>query len=239
MSGAPLNVYLLFEHQSTVDGCMALRLLMYMTGIWQKVLKENPNGPFKLPSVVPVVLYQAADRWTAATEFSSVFDVSEGGMVRFIPKFDYALFDLGNTDPAEIPGPPQVQMVLRVMRAMYLEMDAYLKALESEVGPIDAALGEGTQEHLATGRSKKIRSAVMSIAETLIQKGEIQGLERSIEKGRQDGRRALTRNLARRFGEAGEALRPAVETITDLDLLEDLRDDAVAASLETIQAKLT
>lgn len=51
-------VYLLFEHRSSVDATMPLRLLRYMTRIWERFEKEQPGAP--LPPVVPVVMANVA-----------------------------------------------------------------------------------------------------------------------------------------------------------------------------------
>ena len=44
IGGAPLLVYLLFEHQSTVDTLMVYRLLRYMVRIWEDYLAAHPEA---------------------------------------------------------------------------------------------------------------------------------------------------------------------------------------------------
>ena len=52
-------VYVLFEHQSTNDERMALRLLKYMVEIWMHFAKDQRNVGEPLPLVIPVVLAHA------------------------------------------------------------------------------------------------------------------------------------------------------------------------------------
>src|SRR5258708_34913460 len=57
-----LLLYLLFEHQSTKDRWMPLRLLRYMSQIWQRQIDEQPAAP-GLPPIIPLVLAQVAGGW--------------------------------------------------------------------------------------------------------------------------------------------------------------------------------
>jgi hypothetical protein len=71
--------YCLLELQSSVDYTMPIRLMVYMSSLWQSILKETPKEvlerkDYKLPVIVPIVLYNGEDKWTAKTEFSQVYD---------------------------------------------------------------------------------------------------------------------------------------------------------------------
>ena len=61
-------IYLLFEHQTTEDRYIALRLLRYMVRIWETHLKQETGTP--LPVIVPVVLAQNARSWALKAERS-------------------------------------------------------------------------------------------------------------------------------------------------------------------------
>jgi len=61
--------YILLEFQSYVDYSMPIRLFLYMTEIWREVLKntkkvEVKSKDFKLPAIVPIVLYNGEYKWT-------------------------------------------------------------------------------------------------------------------------------------------------------------------------------
>lgn len=69
-----LYVYLLLEFQSTVDPFMALRLLVYVSLLAQRLRRLDPRIADKgLPSILPVVLYNGQWPWTAAQEVSELF----------------------------------------------------------------------------------------------------------------------------------------------------------------------
>ncbi|MFZ5640613.1 MAG: Rpn family recombination-promoting nuclease/putative transposase [Bacillota bacterium] len=74
--------YVLLELQSTVDYLMPFRLLLYMVEIWREVFnntppKERESKEFRLPAIIPLVLYNGKPRWTAATFFQDILTASE------------------------------------------------------------------------------------------------------------------------------------------------------------------
>ena len=101
LSGRDALIYLLFEHQSTSDRLMALRLLGYLTRIWEKVVKGDPNAKL-LPAVIPLVLYHGKRGWSAPTRFVDLIDLDEQAkqtIEAIIPDFRYIIDDLsGQSD---------------------------------------------------------------------------------------------------------------------------------------------
>lgn len=69
-------IYVLFEHQSTVDALMPFRLLQYMVLIWERHLQVHPEDK-RLPPIVPVVLHHSRSGWSASTTFEGLLDVDE------------------------------------------------------------------------------------------------------------------------------------------------------------------
>ncbi len=69
-------IYVLFEHQSTVDALMAFRLLQYMVRIWERHHQDHPEHK-RLPPIVPVVLHHSRSGWSASTTFEGLLDVDE------------------------------------------------------------------------------------------------------------------------------------------------------------------
>jgi len=85
--GREIVVVVLVEVQSTVETKMALRLLGYMTAIWQKEAEERATGspteaqgPYvstgKLPAIVPIVIYR---REAAVDGGAAVSGADRGG----------------------------------------------------------------------------------------------------------------------------------------------------------------
>ncbi|MDR0561163.1 MAG: Rpn family recombination-promoting nuclease/putative transposase, partial [Spirochaetaceae bacterium] len=65
----PVYFYCLMELQSSPDFFMPVRLLVYMVCLWIDLLKNIPpderaRQDFRLPAIIPLVLYNGGDRWT-------------------------------------------------------------------------------------------------------------------------------------------------------------------------------
>ena len=94
--------YLLLELQSTVDFQMPYRLLIYMMGIWRDFLKNTDlqaaeRKEFKLPAIVPIVLYNSKDRWTACRSFKDTLAAVEL-FGEYVVDFKYILIDVNRYD---------------------------------------------------------------------------------------------------------------------------------------------
>ncbi len=81
IGGQPACIYLLMEHMSTVERTMALRLLRYMTQIWERFEHDDPKKP--LPMIIPVVLHHSDNGWTAPA--ASAMRRSRSGSRRTCP----------------------------------------------------------------------------------------------------------------------------------------------------------
>lgn len=55
LEGRTVLIYLLLEHQSSIDVRMPFRLLQYMTRTWERHLEDLPHGAL-LPPILPVVV---------------------------------------------------------------------------------------------------------------------------------------------------------------------------------------
>jgi len=89
-------VYVLFEHQSTVDPLMAFRLLQYLCTFWESWLAEHEDDK-RLPAVIPVVLHHSKTGWTAPRQMLDLVDLEPEvlDIVRpHVPAFELVLDDL-------------------------------------------------------------------------------------------------------------------------------------------------
>lgn len=66
-------VYLLFEHQSTFDRWLPLRLLEYQLRIWERWRRDHPAAR-RLPRILPVVLFHGDRAWASSTRFEALLD---------------------------------------------------------------------------------------------------------------------------------------------------------------------
>lgn len=98
LGGTEVIFYVLLELQSTVDHTMPFRLLQYMVEIWRDVYKNTPEKErkrksFRLPPVIPAVLYNGKRGWTACRSFRDY----QSGQEHFpcnLLDFTYILFDV-------------------------------------------------------------------------------------------------------------------------------------------------
>jgi predicted transposase/invertase (TIGR01784 family) len=71
--------YILLEMQSTVDFVIPFRLLLYMTEVWRDIFKNIPwkeaeRKDFRLPVIVPIVLYNSPGKWTVPLNFKETLN---------------------------------------------------------------------------------------------------------------------------------------------------------------------
>ncbi len=101
LRGHPTYLYTVFEAQRTIDKTMPLRLLVYMSRIWDGWLRhrgesnETPSWP--PPPIIPIVLYHGKGRWNRSRQFSEMFELdieSIRALAPYLPRFKFVLDDL-------------------------------------------------------------------------------------------------------------------------------------------------
>ena len=106
IKGEYIIFYCLLELQSTVDFQMPIRLFYYMAGIWQDILKntkpeEASKKGFKLPAILPMVLYNGEANWTVVRNFREILQ----GYKMFgnhVLDFNYILFNVDGYSEKEL-----------------------------------------------------------------------------------------------------------------------------------------
>jgi hypothetical protein len=100
LAGREAFVYVLFEHQSTVDPLMALRVLRYVLRIWSRWQADHP-GSQELPPVVPMVLYHGEGRWSAPTNLRQLQGQGRAeleALLAHAPSCGFVLVDLSDLE---------------------------------------------------------------------------------------------------------------------------------------------
>ncbi len=100
--------YLLLELQSSNDFSMPIRIFSYIWQIWRDYITNQvaeSNGKrisdvinrktFKLPAVVPIVLYNGSASWTASRNLKDCIANSEL-FGKYVVDFEYILIDINN-----------------------------------------------------------------------------------------------------------------------------------------------
>jgi predicted transposase/invertase (TIGR01784 family) len=224
-AGLPIKLYLLFEHMSTPEPTMPLRLLGYMVDGWRSFLAEEPR-PRWLPVILPVVLHHSDGGWRADTSFEGLFGPDVPAALRpFIPHFRFALDDLSTiSDEALLARAisatsrltlsalkharsaadlmPFVPSWTRLVRDLLREPNG-VRALQLVFRYLCEVRGTG---ELPVLRQITADAADEADMQTIAEMFEERGWEKGRQEGRQEGllvgeRNLLLRMLRRRFGE--------------------------------------
>ncbi len=119
LQGSDAFLYLLFEHQSSEDPWMALRLLSYILRIWERVAAAHP-APAKLPAILPIVLAQGKSPWKTAPRLEDLLDLPVG-MAEMLktwqPSLKYHLLELVRIPYEDLRGTAEGILKLRALKA--------------------------------------------------------------------------------------------------------------------------
>jgi predicted transposase YdaD len=245
LEGAPCGIYLLFEHQTTEDRWIALRLLRYLVRIWETHQRENPALP--LPVVVPVVLAQDARVWDLPETFGAL--VGQPGALRpqlrrYVPDFRFHLIQLAALPFERLLGTPKGIITLRVLKAERVG-DTLGGAIwdEALLGQLDNAfiaalcrylLSTGTvdptafRDRIHKLSEPRIRDQAMTTAEQLRREGRLEGRHEGLQEGRLAALHDyILEALQVRFGEVPESARESVSEISDEARLRELLRAAI------------
>ena len=246
-SGDDALVYVLFEHQSSVDALMPLRLLRYVVRVWDRWLVTRPTSR-ALPPVVPIVLYHGEAAWTAAPDVRDLVACPpESGedLGQWLPRMSYLLHDLSALDDEELRGMAlgrMAQLLLKHARTGDLGqrlprwLDTFarahgesgLRALELVIRYVlhvdDAPLAPAVAALLAGRLGAETVGEALGYADRMHEEGLQQGLQQGLRQGRE----MLLKLMERRFGavppEAVARVRAA-----DWDALDAWTDRLLAA----------
>lgn len=227
---APLDdreglIYMLFEHQSSPDADMPLRLLRYLTRIWEHYRRQH--GPVaRLPVIIPIVLSQNARVWKVAEKLSELMAIPKGAEETwrpFIPDFEFRHVQLARLGYDELPGTPAGRLVLRVMKA------ERLAELLADVVWEQALWRELSEELLAMVvryllaaeiDSDAFLSRLEKLGDTQTQQTAMTLAQQFRQEGRQEGELALTsRLLKRKFPGIAPEVEPRLVQLTEEALL--------------------
>ena len=126
----PALVYLLLEHKSTLRHDVAYQLFRYVSLIWRRCAQsgDGKQVPFRLPAVLPIVLYHGARPWSSPRELVELVALEpelRASLASAIPSFRYYLLEV-NEAALE-----QVQQFSHVGQLIWLLL-AYRSAVDAE-----------------------------------------------------------------------------------------------------------
>lgn len=219
--GGESLLYVLVEHQSTVERRMSLRLLVYVGRILDRWRKEHPEAEH-VPAVFPVVLYSGPRVWTAPTDLHSLLELAPPARAtaeRHSPQLRYAVDDLGRLSDEHLearPGPPLIRLTLLLLRHGHDDLPTLLEFLARAAAlinvlsdPDDCRLAityilkiqaEASRE-VAEALKPALNANALEVAVTAVNQIHAEGREQGRKEGVLEGeRRVLLRQLRRKFG---------------------------------------
>lgn len=209
-------IYFLFEHKSYISKDIAFQLLKYMIKIWETKIKKEKT--YELPVIIPLVIYHGRDSWNIKTSLGQIikgYEKLSDDIKKYIPNFEYLLYDLSRYTDEEIKGEAQLRIVLTILRDIFtkdsrelpesiLRAVYYLQELEDKQTGIEYF--ETLMRYIFSARTdlttndmdiiiNKIENTypegsevVLTLAEKLRAEGRERGREEGIKKGRVEGR---------------------------------------------------
>lgn len=220
-------VFVLFEHQSSTDARMPLRMLGYMVKVWEAWSARGEAAGRRLPAIVPVVLSHAPAGWRHATRFRTMFEAEAStseALRRFIPDFELVVDDIAEASDEELMGralPAASALTLWALRdgrnseavlehavvwAPLFELLAGLPGGQDVVDSLMRYLGVAAGKRSVSLRElgqrlsehgPQAREVVMNSVEKLIEEGRREGLREGLREGRAEGRREGGREARR------------------------------------------
>ena len=254
-----LLIYILIEHQSTVDATMGIRVLLYMTQLWeaQRRAWESegvPRSERRLHLILPIVFYTGEQRWNTPLTLAGIMDIP-GELSRFVPTFDTLFLNVKETDEARLTktGHP-LGWLLTVLQKENADKEAMQRALAramSHFNTLDTLEAEQRQqaliyllllilhrrpaeehEELVTVIDRHTdEMEVKTMAQSMAETLIEQGIEQGIEHERREStiRHILVVLKTKFSADIVNVLTPALENITDVERLERLLPAAVEA----------
>jgi hypothetical protein len=255
-SGRELLLYVLLEHQSSVDRWMALRMLRYVLRLLEQWREGHPESEL-LPVVVPLVMYHGPEgAWTAPRRVEELFGVPEAERALWqglLPRFEYLLDDLTAEREEALrarTGPPLARLAFLVLRYGRTEELARRLPQWTELFAQLPVTPEGREQMMmlmhylmliggeamraATAgvltsimEPRRAEALMLTWGEELIQQGMEKGLAKGMAK---KGAEVVLRTLAARGVPVDEASRKRILECTDLPTLDTWFDRALNAT---------
>jgi len=140
-------IYILIEHQSTVDLSMGFRMLFYMTQIWDAQRREwdrseVPKGEWRLKPVLPIVFYTGDRRWETPITLKPLMEVPES-LSRFVPSFETLFLGVKGASAAALTATGHsFGWLLRVLQKEYASQAELSEALVEALEHLESLAGE-------------------------------------------------------------------------------------------------
>ncbi|MCK5799019.1 MAG: Rpn family recombination-promoting nuclease/putative transposase [Deltaproteobacteria bacterium] len=236
-------IYVLFEHQSTVNLLMPYRMHRYSVKIWDQWFKDHDDARY-LPPLFPLVLYHGERPWKASTELSKLFDgphlVAEirTAFHLHLPQLQILLWDLADLPDDDLPGSGVVRITLflfkhgrkaNILKLLTARLDDFhlevargspglqnITRVINYISEVNEHVSDEAIEAFVAPLGDEAREITMTLAERHRQ----EGLQKGLQKGLQEKQKSL-QAVAQKLIDQGMSVAQVAE-ITELPL-EDVQ----------------
>lgn len=197
-----------------------MRLLFYMVEVWRDILKNSTKADrrrkeFRLPAVVPIVLYNGKSKWTAKTSFKEILSGHELFEDNILD-FNYIFFDINRYSNEELYNVSnlvsaiflldqqmdQEELIRRLRKTIYIlkkispeQFDVFKQWLKNIIKPkLEENLQEQVDEIIEKSNQQEVDFMVSNLGKTLdniiadnTQKGIQKGIQQGMQKGIKQG----------------------------------------------------
>ena len=199
-------MYVLLEHQTTVDKLMPLRFYWYQGAVWSQWVADHPGEELPLPFVIPFLIHQGPAGWEISAQFADLFDLTGEfePFAPYVPHFQHLWLDLSKINPSGEEKDPMLRLILEFMKR--IREDKVLECFNWMAGqlmdkPIPVELlrlmlicawnVDTSLDVEAIARSveanPKLQGTVMTTYQKILADGEAKGRADGEAKGRADG----------------------------------------------------
>jgi hypothetical protein len=235
-------IYILIEHQSSVDPEMAFRVLSYMVGIWETQRREwiSNNVPIhqrKFRPILPVVFYTGSRTWDSPLDMRQLMELPDS-FEQFVYQPNILFLNLKATEPNKlVEHDHPFGWILRLLQKEDAKSEEFEDTLRlvanhlEQMPPEDRANWEKLMWFLLTliynRREREERSEFVKIVENNVsdrnRKEEIKNMGKTIaqeliEEGKQIGielGKEIGKELGKEIGkELGKEIGKELGTIT-------------------------
>ena len=115
--GAPGLLYIVFEHQSSHDPLMALRLHRYIQHVWDRWTRENPDA-VAIPAIISSLLIQGPRPWRGPTRLQDCVAIPPqlDSLRPYIPDVRTVVLELARIPDDALPGDPVGRLGLAMLK---------------------------------------------------------------------------------------------------------------------------
>ena len=240
----------MLEFQSGVDSAMAVRINTYTAMLieedWQR---RNRGQPWRVPTVLPVVVYTGSAPWTAGSELVPEWPQELRVLAQYGQRLSYLLVAAGTANEVAGPRPNLADGLFRIERAKnpaeLKSAVAWMRKALAEAGnpAVDAAsLGWFNDVYIpsrARGLDVERLASWKEVPEMVEQhsnfwadawiadgmaKGMADGMARGEERGAEAGRKELLmKQIRTRYGAGtAAAIAPLLEAVHSLPTLDEI-----------------